>query len=502
MDLLTHLAIGFETAFTFQNVVYVFIGCLLGTFIGVLPGIGPSATIAMLLPITYALNPTTALIMLAGIYYGAQYGGSTTAILINLPGEATSVATLADGYKMAQAGRAGPALAIAALGSFFAGCIGTLLLAGFSTSLMAVAFNFGPAEYFSLMVLGLVGATVLASGDTIKSIGMILLGVMLGLVGTDINTGVVRFDFGIPNLYDGIGFAVLAMGVFGYGEIFYNLSYSTADNNKFIGKISELVPTKQDIKNSAGAVLRGTALGSLFGLIPGAGPTIASFASYSVEKNIKSEDSVNMGEGNIRGVAGPESANNAASQTAFVPLLALGIPATATMALMLGAMTIHDISPGPEVMTGRPELFWGLIVSMWLGNLMLVILNLPLVGIWVKLLTIPYRLLFPGILLFCAIGVYSIGNNIFDIWMLVLFGLCGYLFKLIDLELAPFVLGFILGPMMELHMRRALIITQGDWTIFFTKPISLSVLILSLILLIAITIPKINKLRTILKTGD
>jgi TctA family transporter len=406
--------------------------------------------------------------MLAGIYYGAQYGGSTTAILVNLPGEASSVVTMIDGYQMARKGRAGPALAAAGLGSFFAGCVGTLILAAFAGPLTEVAFKFGPAEYFSLMVLGLIGAVVLASGSLIKAVGMIVLGLLMGLIGTDVNSGVARFSFDIPELTDGVGFIVIAMGVFGYGEIISNLSKPEEDREVFTAKVTGLMPTGEDLKRMVPAVLRGTFLGSALGILPG---------------------------GNIRGVASPESANNSASQTSFIPLLTLGIPPNAVMALMVGAMTIHNIQPGPQVMTSNPELFWGLIASMWIGNAMLIILNLPLIGIWIKLLSVPYRWLFPAIVLFCAIGVYSTNNNTFDIWMVAMFGVIGYGFIKLGMEPAPLLLGFILGPMMEENLRRAMLLSRGDWSVFVTRPLSASLLAAAVVLLIIVTLPSIKSKR-------
>ncbi|CAM8619489.1 Protein of unknown function DUF112, transmembrane [Comamonadaceae bacterium] len=496
MELFDNLALGFGVAFTGQNLIYAFIGCLLGTLIGVLPGIGPLATIAMLLPATYALPPVAALIMLAGIYYGAQYGGSTTAILVNLPGESSSVVTVIDGYQMARNGRAGPALAAAGLGSFFAGCVGTLILAAFAGPLTELAFKFGPAEYFSLMILGLIGAVVLASGSLLKAIAMILLGLLLGMVGTDVNSGVARYSFDIPELTDGIGFIVIAMGVFGYGEIISNLSKSAGEREIFTASVSGLLPTKQDFQRMVPAVLRGTALGSLLGILPGGGAVMAAFAAYTIEKKTKLQPGeVPFGKGNIRGVAAPEAANNAGSQTSFIPLLTLGIPPNAVMALMVGAMTIHNIQPGPQVMTANPELFWGLIASMWIGNLMLVILNLPLIGIWIKLLSVPYRWLFPSIVLFCAIGVYSTNNNTFDIWMVAIFGVIGYLFIKLGTEPAPLLLGFILGPMMEEYLRRALLLSRGDWSVFVTRPLSASLLVAALALLVVVMLPSIKAKR-------
>ena len=496
MDLFNNLALGFGVAFTPVNLMYAFVGCFLGTVIGVLPGIGPLATIAMLLPATYALPPASALIMLAGIYYGAQYGGSTTAILVNLPGESSSVVTTIDGYQMARNGRAGPALAATGMGSFFAGCVGTLILAAFAAPLTELAFKFGPAEYFSLMILGLIGAVVLASGSLVKAIAMIVLGLLLGMVGTDVNSGVPRYSFDLPELTDGIGFIVVAMGVFGYGEIISNLGKHESEREVFTANVTGLLPTKEDFKNMVPAVLRGTALGSLLGILPGGGAVMAAFAAYTLEKRTKLQPGeVPFGRGNIRGVAAPEAANNAGAQTSFIPLLTLGIPPNAVMALMVGAMTIHNIQPGPQVMTGNPELFWGLIASMWIGNLMLIILNLPLIGIWIKLLSVPYRWLFPSIVLFCAIGVYSTNNNTFDIWMVALFGVIGYLFIKLGTEPAPLLLGFILGPMMEEYLRRALLLSRGDWSVFITRPLSAGLLAAAVLLLVIVLLPAVKSKR-------
>jgi putative tricarboxylic transport membrane protein len=496
VDLFSNLALGFGVAFTPINLLYAFVGCLLGTLIGVLPGIGPIATIAMLLPATYSLPPVSALIMLAGIYYGAQYGGSTTAILVNLPGESSSVVTVIDGYQMARQGRAGPALAAAGLGSFFAGCVGTLILAAFAAPLTEVAFKFGPAEYFSLMVLGLIGAVVLASGSLVKAIGMIVLGLLLGLVGTDVNSGVARFAFDVPELTDGINFIVIAMGVFGYGEIISNLGKSDEHREVFTSSVKHLYPSKEDFKRMTPAVLRGTALGSALGILPGGGALLSAFAAYTIEKKIRLKPGeVPFGKGNIRGVAGPESANNAGAQTSFIPLLTLGIPPNAVMALMVGAMTIHNIQPGPQVMTSNPQLFWGLIASMWIGNAMLIILNLPLIGMWIKLLTVPYRWLFPSIVLFCAIGVYSTNNNVFDVWMVGLFGVIGYLFIKLGCEPAPLLLGFILGPMMEEHLRRALLLARGDWSVLITRPLSAGLLAAAVLLVVIVALPTVKNKR-------
>ena len=491
-----NLALGFGVAFTPINLAYALAGCVLGTLVGVLPGVGPVAAIAMLLPATYALPPVSALIMLAGIYYGAQYGGSTTAILVNLPGETSSVVTCIDGYQMARRGRAGPALAVAALGSFFAGCVGTLVLAAFAAPLTQLAFKFGPAEYFSLMVLGLAGAAVLASGSLLKAVAMIVLGMLLGLVGTELNSGVVRFGFGIAELADGIGFVVIAMGLFGYGEVISNLAAHADGRSLLSVKVGRLFPGRQDLRDMSPAVLRGTLLGSLLGILPGGGAVLASFAAYALEKKIVLKPhEVPFGQGNIRGVAAPESANNAAAQTAFMPLLTLGIPANPVMALMVGAMMIHGIQPGPQVMSGNPGLFWGLVASMWIGNLMLVILNLPLLGIWIKLLRLPYRLLFPSIVLFCAMGVYATGNNTFDVWMVAFFGALGYLFVKLEAEPAPLLLGFILGPLMEEHLQRALLLSRGDWSALVTRPLSAGLLAAAALLLVLVLLPKIKRKR-------
>jgi len=496
MDLLHNLGIGFSVAFTFQNILYALLGCLLGTLVGVLPGLGPVATIAMLLPTTYALDATPALIMLAGIYYGSQYGGSTTAILINVPGESASVVTAIDGYQMARQGRAGAALAAAGLGSFFAGCVGTIVIAAFAPPLTELAFKFGPAEYFSLMVLGLIGAVVLASGSLIKAIAMIILGLLLAQINTDVISGTARYSFDIPQLTDGIGFVTIAMGVFGFGEIIANLGQPSSSREVFTKDVKGLWPTKQDFKDAWPAVLRGTALGSILGVLPGGGALLSSFAAYTVEKKMAGS-SGRFGKGDIRGVAGPESANNAGAQTSFIPMLTLGIPPNAVMALMVGAMTIKGIQPGPQVMTSNPQLFWGLIASMWVGNAMLVILNLPLIGIWIKLLTVPYRFLFPAITLFCCIGVYSLNNSSFDVYLTALFGLIGYIFYKLSVEPAPLLLGFILGPMMEENLRRALLLSRGDWGTFVTRPLSSGLLIAAALLIVIVSLPAISKKREV-----
>jgi TctA family transporter len=493
IDLYHHLALGFSVAFTLSNLLFALIGALVGTLIGVLPGIGPVATIAMLLPATYAFEPVASLIMLAGIYYGAQYGGSTTAILVNMPGESSSVVTCLDGFQMALKGQAGAALAIAALGSFFAGSVATLLVAGISVPLSELALKFGPTEYFSLMVLGLIGSVVLANGGIIKALVMVALGLLLGTVGTDVNSGISRFDFGIIELSDGIGVAGIAMGLFGIAEILINLESPQA-RAIVATKLSGFWLTKAQFKAAWPAVLRGTGIGSVLGMLPGGGAMLSSFAAYAVEKKIAADPS-QFGKGAIQGVAGPESANNAGAQTSFVPLLTLGIPENAVMALMIGAMNIHNIHPGPQVMTANPSLFWGFIASMWVGNLMLVILNLPLIGIWIKLLTVPYRFLYPAILLFCSIGIYTVNNTSFDVMMIGLFGLVGVLFVKLDMEPAPLLLGFVLGPMMEEYLRRALLISNGDATVFVRHPISAGLLAAAALLVIVITVPAIRSKR-------
>ena len=496
MELIEHLTLGLSVALTLQNLAWALLGCALGTAIGVLPGLGPTTTIAMLLPSIYALDAVPALIMLAGIYYGAQYGGSTTAILVNLPGEASSVVTAIDGYAMARQGRAGPALAAAGLGSFFAGTVGTLVIAAFAPPLTELAFKFGPAEYFSLMVLGLIGAVVLASGSLIKAMAMIVLGLLLGQVNTDVISGVARFSFDIQDLTDGIGFVTIAMGIFGFAEIVANLGRPAEHREVFLKDVHGLWPTKQDFKDAFPAVLRGTALGSILGVLPGGGALLSAFAAYTVEKKMRPRPGeVPFGKGNIRGVAGPEAANNAGAQTSFIPMLTLGIPPNAVMALMVGAMTIKGIQPGPQVMTANPELFWGLIASMWIGNFILIILNLPLIGIWIKMLTVPYRFLFPAIMVFCGLGLYTLNNNNFDIFIGAIFAAVGYVFYKLGCEPAPLLLGFILGPMMEENLRRALLLSRGDWTTFLTRPLSAGLLIASTAMIIVVMLPSIKKKR-------
>ncbi len=493
MDLLANLALGLSVAFTLDNLAFCFIGAVLGTLIGVLPGLGPVATVALLLPLTFTLPPVGALIMLAGIYYGAQYGGSTSAILVNLPGESSSVITCLDGYQMARQGRAGQALAISAIGSFFAGSVMTLAIAILGPMLTLVAQQFGSVEYFSLMALGLVATVVLASGSVLKAVAMIFLGLLLGTVGADVNSGVQRYTFDMPELADGIGFVPLAMGLFGLSEIIANLE-NPERRDVLKTKLTGLMPSFEDLRRSFPPILRGTGIGGLLGVLPGGGAVLSSFAAYTLEKRL-AKDPSRFGRGAIEGVAAPEAANNAGAQASFIPLLTLGIPANPVMALMVGAMMIQGIAPGPQVMNSQPELFWGMIASMWAGNLMLVIINLPMVGLWVRLLQVPYRLLFPAILLFCCIGVYSVNNSLFEVGMMALFGLVGYLFLKLECEPAPLLLGFVLGPLMEENLRRALLLSRGDPMVFVERPISLGLLLIAAAILVIAVLPAIRRKR-------
>jgi len=493
MDIIASLGLGFSVALDPMNILYCFIGVLLGTLVGVLPGIGPTATIAMLLPITFSLSPAAALIMLAGIYYGAQYGGSTTAILINLPGESSSAVTAIDGYQMAKQGRAGPALATAALGSFFAGTVATVLVAFFAPPLARAALNFGAAEYFALIVLGLLVSIALAHGSILKALAMIVLGLLLGMVGQDIYTGQPRFTLGVRELYSGLNFVSVAVGIFGVAEILRNLE-NEKNRDVMVKAVKNLWLTKDDFKRIAAPVLRGTALGSVLGILPGGGHILSSFASYSAEKRL-SKHPEEFGHGAIEGVAGPESANNAAAQTSFIPLLTLGIPAHPVMALMVGAFILQGITPGPNVINDQPALFWGIIASMWVGNVMLVLLNLPLIGLWVKLLSIPYRALFAAIVLFACIGCYSINQNVFDVYAIAFFGVLGYVLIRMDCEPAPLLLGFVLGPLLEEHLRRAMIISRGDPMTFLTRPLSATLLGLALLAVIVAVLPSIRRKR-------
>jgi putative tricarboxylic transport membrane protein len=493
-QLFSNLALGFSVAGTLNNLFYCFLGALFGTLVGVLPGIGPLATLAMLLPITFTLPPEGALIMLAGIFYGAQYGGSTTSILINVPGESSSVVTALDGYQMAKQGRAGAALAIAAIGSFFAGCVATVAIVLAGPPLAGLAQKFGAPEYFSLMVFGLVGAVVLAHGSILKAIAMIILGLLLGLIGLDVTSGHGRYTFGIPELADGIGFVTVSLGLFGIAEIVTNLERAARHGRDSIAPVNSLMPSLKDLRDSFPAILRGTGVGTLLGILPGGGAVLASFSAYTLEKKV-AKDPSRFGKGAIEGVAGPESANNAAAQSSFIPMLTLGIPSNAVMALMIGAMMIQGITPGPQVMEKQPALFWGIIASMWIGNLMLVIINLPLVGIWVRMLKVPYDYLFPAIIVFCAIGIYSLNNSSTDVLFTAIFAILGYLFVKLGFEAAPLLLGFVLGPLMEENLRRAMVMSRGDPMTFITRPISLGLLLASLALLILVIAPSVRRKR-------
>lgn len=491
MDLITNLSIGFGVAFTSANLLYALIGCLLGTLVAVLPGMGPVAALAVLLPATDALPPVSALILLAALYYGAQYGRAMTGILVSFSSESALGGTCRDGCQMARQGRAGPALAAAGLGSFFAGCVGMLLLVALALPLTELAFKFGDAEYFSLMILGLVGVVVLASGSLLKSIAMVVMGLLLGTVGTDVNSGVVRFGFEMVELSDGIGLVVLAMGVFAYGEIITNLALPETRRAVLVTRVSGLWPTRQDLKDMIPALLRGSFLGAVLGVLPGGGAMPASFSAYALEKKIMGKPGeIPLGKGNIRGVVAPGSANNAGAQSAFLPLLTLGIPTNAVMALMVGAMTLHHVQPGPQVMASNPALFWGLIASMWLGNGMLLLLNLPLVSLWLKLMTLSYRWLFPVIVLLCAMGVFLTFHNTFDIWLVALFGFMGYLFYKLGMAPAPLLLGFVLGPMLEENLRRALLLSRGDWGVFVTRPLSGGLLAAALFMIVLLPVIK------------
>jgi len=493
MGLIDNLVLGFSTALSVQNLLLCFLGCLIGTLIGVLPGVGPIATIAMLLPLTFNVDSTGAIIMLAGIYYGAQYGGSTSAILVNIPGETTSVVTVLDGHQLARQGRAGVALGTAAIASFIAGTIATLVIAALGLPLSKLALLFGPADYFSLMVVGLACSIVLARGSLLKAVAMVLTGLLLSTVGTDLDTGVERLTFGLPELADGIDFAVLAMGLFGFAEILKNLA-EPEETDVVRGVIGRLLPSKDDFKQELGPILRGTGLGALLGILPGNGAVLGPFAAYAIEKKL-AKDPSRFGRGAIEGVAGPEAANNAGAQTAFIPLLTLGIPPNAVMALMVGAMTIHGIIPGPQVITKSPDLFWGMVASMWLGNLMLLVLNLPLVGIWVRLLKVPYRLMFPSILLFCCIGVYSISNSPANVLFTALFGLVGYVLHKLGFEPAPLLIGFVLGRLFEEKLRQALTLSRGDFMVFLERPVSASLLVVALIVFGVALVPNLKKKR-------
>jgi putative tricarboxylic transport membrane protein len=493
VELLHNIAYGLSISMQPANLWFCFIGVLLGTVVGILPGLGPATTIAMLLPLTFGFSPAASLIMLAGIYYGAQYGGSTTAILINLPGESSSAVTAIDGYQMARQGRAGAALGVAAFGSFFAGTVATIIIAAFAVPLTNFALDFGAAEYFALIVLGLIMSIALAHGSVLKALAMIVLGLVLGVVGTDVYTGTARLTFGILDLADGLNFVAVAVGIFGVAEILRNLQQEN-DRDVMIDKIARILPSWEDIKASIGPVIRGTAVGSALGILPGGGAVLASFASYTLEKKI-SRTPERFGKGAIEGVAGPESANNAGAQTSFIPLLTLGIPSNPVMALMVGAMMIQGITPGPSVATDQPALFWGIIASMWIGNLMLVVLNVPLIGLWVKMLKVPYHVMFPTIIAVCSIGVFSVSNNPLDLFAVSFFGLLGFVLVRLRCEPAPLLLGFVLGPMLELYFRRAMILARGDITAMVSRPVTAVLLGLAVIALAIMIIPAVSSKR-------
>ena len=495
-DLAQNLLLGFSVVLSVENLLLCLVGCLVGTLIGVLPGIGPLATIAILMPLTYNAEPAGALIMLAGIYYGSQYGGSTTAILVNMPGESSSVVTALDGHAMARQGRAGKALGIAAIGSFIAGTFATLVLAAIAIPLSRLALSLTAGNYFALMVLGLTLAIVVGGGALSKSFCTLLLGIAMALVGADQITGEPRLTYGTGVLYDGFGIAVVAMGLFGIAEILRNLE--TPEQRPFAGDVvGKLLPSREDMQQSAGAIARGSLLGALVGIVPGNGATLSSFASYALEKKV-SRHPETFGKGAIQGVAGPESANNAAAQTTFVPLLTLGLPSTATMALIGGAMMMHGVVPGPQLIEMRPDLFWGVVTSMWLGNLMLVVINLPLIGIWVKLLKVPYHLLFPAIVLMCCIGIYSVNARASDVLMVAGFGVFGYFLVKLKFEPAPLLLGLVLGGMLEDSLHRGLILSRGSIWGFAGHPLTLSLLLAAVIIVGSALSPAISRRRQVL----
>jgi len=478
MEIIDSLLLGFEAAIDPTVLLYCFLGVFLGTFVGVLPGIGPLAAISLLLPITYYIDATSAIVMLAGVYYGAEYGGSTASILLNLPGTTANAVTCLDGHPMAKQGRAGVALFMTTIASLVGGIVGVMALVLFSHAIVEMAMQFGPAEYFALMVLGLIAASTLASGSPAKGMAMVVLGLLLGTVGTDVNSGLARFDFDIPKLMDGISLVVIAMGLFGISEIVNSIAVKR--DAKVTQKITmrSMMPTRQDVKASIMPMTRGAGIGGFFGSLPGTGAAISAFIAYAVEKKV-AKDPSRFGKGAIEGITAPEAANNAAAQSAFIPTLTLGIPGSATMAIMLGALIIHGIEPGPLLMSEQPALFWGLVVSFFIGNIMLLVLNIPLIGLWVSILNIPYRLLYPAILVFIVIGVYSVSNSPFDIFLVALVGLLGVVLSALRFQAAPLLLGFVLGPLMEENLRRALLIARGDLMVFVDRPISFWLLMFS-----------------------
>ena len=483
---------GFSVALSPSNLLVCLIGCLGGTLIGVLPGIGPVTTIALMLPLTFYLEPVSGLIMLAGIFYGAQYGGSTTAILVNMPGETSAVVTALDGYVMAQQGRAGPALTIAALVSLFGGIVSTLVICLAAPPLAEVGKSFGAPEYCALMTLGLIGAVVIANGSILKALGMVLVGLLLGIVGIDINTGDGRFTFDLPTLMDGIDFVPISVGIFGLGEIISNLR--ATDRRPVSTAKLRMWPTREDVRRAAPAAMRGTAVGCIIGILPGGGAVLSAFISYMVEKRVARDPSI-LGKGAIEGVAAPEAANNAGAQTSFIPMLTLGIPGNAVMAVMVAALMIHGINPGPGVITEKPDLFWGIVASMFIGNVMLVIINLPLIGIWISVLRIPYRVLYLAIIAFCAVGSYAFRGNPDDVLIAAIFGVVGYFFIAYRCEPAPLLLGFVLGPRLEENLRSSMLISGGDLVIFVNRPISLGLFLATLALLLLVVLPSFRKTR-------
>lgn len=493
MEMISNITTGFAIALQPMNLFYCFIGVLMGTLTGVLPGFGPVAAVSLLLPVTFGLSPVSAIILLAGIYYGAMYGGSTTSILVNIPGEAASCITCLEGYPMAKQGRAGPALGMAAFGSLIGGTVAIVGLMVLAPPLAEVALKFGPPEFFSLMLLGLTIVTYVSSGTVLKALMMAALGLMIGSVGTDLVSGTPRFTLGIRYLLDGVPLIPLVMGLFGISEILLNLE-ATREPEIYQKKITNLLPNLKDWADSIGAIIRGTFIGFFLGLLPGAGPVISSFASYGLEKRI-SKHPEKFGTGVIEGIAGPETANNAAAQSAFIPLLTLGIPATPTVAILLGAFIMHGAQPGPLLISNNPDLFWGVVASMYVGNAMLVILNLPLIGLWVRIVLIPYVFLFPLILVFCVIGAYSINNDLNDIYVMTIFSVIGYLMKKFDYDGAPLILAFILGPLLENALRQSLIMSQGEFHIFFERPIALVALSIAALLLVTAFLPWLKAKR-------
>lgn len=479
-ELLTNLSVGLSTALEPGNLFYCLCGVFLGTFIGIIPGIGPMATLSLLLPLTFYLDPTAALIMMAGIYYGSAYGGSTASILLNLPGTSANAVTCLDGYPMANQGRAGIALLMSAVGSFFGGSVSILVMIAFSSIIATLALRFGSPEYFGLMVLGLVSASTIGQGSPIKGIAMVTLGVLLGLVGMDLYSGAQRYTFGSVELLEGFSMVALAMGLFGVSELLSSIGRKSS-KAKIKVTLRSMMPTRDDIRRSWMPMVRGSGIGSFLGVLPGAGPTIASFMSYAVEMKI-SKDPSRFGRGAIEGVVGPETTNNAADQTAFIPTLTLGIPGSATMALILGVLMINGIQPGPAMMSTHPDMFWGLVMSFWVGNILLLVLNIPLIGLWVRVLSIPYNILYPAIIMFICMGAYSVNHSIFEVLTVLAFGILGYVLRLLDFSSAPLILGFILGPLLEDHFRRSLILSRGHLEVFVERPISLGFLLATLVI--------------------